>query len=41
MGSIILAFEYSDDTTEDAGPYFESMITQIENMIDELPDEEL
>ena len=41
MGSIILAFEYSDDTTEDAGPYFESIITQIENMIDELPDEEL
>jgi len=41
MGSIILAFEYNDDTTEDAGPYFESIITQIENMIDELPEEEL
>jgi len=41
MGSIILAFEYNDGTTEDAGPYFESIITQIENMIDELPQDEL
>ena len=41
MGSIILAFEYNDGTTEDAGPYFESIITKIENMIGELPEDDL
>lgn len=38
--NITLVFEYNDGTIEEAGPYFESMVTQIENMIAELPEEE-
>jgi len=41
MGDIALVFEYNDGTTQEAGPYFESIITQIESMFNQLQEEEL
>ncbi len=40
MGSIVIAFEFKDGTTKDAGPYFNKVISRIENMMNELSGED-
>jgi hypothetical protein len=41
MGSIVIAFEFKDGTTKDAGPYFNEVITKIESMMNELSSNDL
>lgn len=41
MGSIVIAFEFKDGTTKDAGPYFNEVITKIESMMNELSSSDL
>jgi len=36
LGNIILAFEFKDGSTEDAGPYFEAIIGELEQLNDEV-----
>ena len=36
MGNIILAFEFKDGSTEDAGPFFESIISEFEQLENEV-----